>query len=152
MKFNPDLNVEDFQFFLEYVNGIVTIDLDGKVTYINKQICDFCHLDYGKALGKHITELFPFSKMMDTIEKKQNFTKTEFYFYEGRFSASTRHPMYKDGEMVGVIEYDIFEDMEVVESFVNYYVDLDEELKYYREETKKYLGAKYTINNIIGDS
>ncbi len=152
MKFNPDLTIEDFQFFLEHVNGFVTIDLDGKVTYINKQICEFCHLDYETALGKHITELFPFSKMMDTIEKKQSFTKTEFYFYEGRFSASTRHPMYKDGEMVGVAEYDIFEDMEIVESFVNHYIDLDEELKYYRDEAKKYLGAKYTINNLIGDS
>ena len=150
--FNPDLTVEDFQYFLEHVNGFVTIDMEGKVTYINKQICDFCNLDYDTALGKHINELFPFSKQMETIEKKQNFSKTEFYFYEDRFSASTRHPLYKDGEMVGAVEYDIFEDMQVVETFVNHYIDLDEELKYYRDEAKKYLGGKYTINNIIGDS
>ncbi|MDR3072853.1 MAG: sigma 54-interacting transcriptional regulator [Clostridiales Family XIII bacterium] len=152
MKFNPKLTVEDFQFFLEHVNGFVTIDMEGRCTYINKQICDFCDIDYKTALGKPIKELFSFSKMMDTIEKKQNFTKTEFYFDQGRFSASTRHPMYKDGEMVGVVEYDIFEDMEVIEAFVQHYIDLDEELKYFSKEMNRHLGAKYTIDQIRGNS
>ncbi|MDR0852508.1 MAG: sigma 54-interacting transcriptional regulator, partial [Clostridiales Family XIII bacterium] len=147
-----DLTIEDFQYFLEHVNGFVTIDMEGRCTYINKQICDFCGIDYSTALGKPIKELFSFSKMMDTIEKNQNFTKTEFYFEKDRFSASTRHPMYKDGEMVGVVEYDIFEDMEVVEAFVQHYIDLDEELKYFSKELNRHLGAKYTIDQIIGNS
>lgn len=121
------------------------------MTYINKQICDFCHLDFDTAVGKHINELFPFSKMMDTIKYDQPMT-TEFYFYDGRASASTRHPMYKDGKMVGVLEYDIFEDMTLVESFVEHYINLDEELKYFKEEVQHFRMAKYTIDNLVGYS
>lgn len=143
--------VEDFEFFLEHVYGFVTIDMDGKVTYINQQVCDFCHLDRSAAIGKHVKEVFPFSKMTDTIKYNQP-TTTEFYFYEGRASASTRHPLIKNGTMVGVLEYDIFEDMSVVEAFVEHYINLDEELKYFKEEAQKFRNAKYTIDNIIGHS
>ncbi|MDR2771246.1 MAG: sigma 54-interacting transcriptional regulator [Clostridiales Family XIII bacterium] len=152
MKTEPQLTIEDYQFFLEHVNGFVAIDTAGRVTYINKQICDFCRLDHDTAIGKHITELFPFSKMMDTVNFNQSESKTEFYFYEGRFSASTRHPMYKNNKLIGVAEYDIFEDMALVEAFVNHYINLDEELKYFKEESQRLLGAKYTIDTILGRS
>ena len=135
------LTIEDFEFFLEHVYGFVTIDMEGKVTYINQQVCDFCNLDRNSCIGKHVNEVFPFSKMTDTIKYKQP-TTTEFYFYDGRASASTRHPMYKDGKMVGVLEYDIFEDMALIESFVDHYINLDEELKYFKEEAPTFQDGK----------
>jgi len=148
----PDFTAADYQFFFEHIPGFVAIDMNGRVTYITKAICDFCHLNFDTAIGKHIEELFPFSKMMDTIEKKQTDAKTEFYFYQGRFSASTRQPMFRGNKMVGVIEYDIFEDMALVEAFVNHYINLDEELKYFKEEARRILGARYSISDILGKS
>ena len=145
------LAIEDYQDYLEHIYGFVVIDMEGKVVYINKQVCDFCHLDWDTAVGKHIKTLFPFSKMMDTIKYNQP-TTTEFYFFEGRASASTRTPLFKDGKMVGVMEYDIFQDMQLIEKFVEHYVNLDEELKYYKDEMKHYKNTKYSIDDIIGHS
>jgi transcriptional regulator with PAS, ATPase and Fis domain len=145
------LTVEDYKYYLEHIRGFVVIDLDGKVVYINKQVCDFCGLDYATAVGRHVEELFPFSKMMDTIKYNQP-TTTEFYFYEGRASASTRTPLFKDDKMVGVLEYDMFQDMQLIEKFVEHFINLDEELKYYKNEVKRYNAAKYCIDNIIGRS
>jgi transcriptional regulator with PAS, ATPase and Fis domain len=145
------LTVEDYKYYLEHIRGFVVIDMEGKVVYINKQVCDFCNLDFSTAVGKHIEELFPFSKMMDTIKYNQP-TTTEFYFYEGRASASTRTPLIKDGKMIGVLEYDMFQDMQLIEKFVEHYINLDEELKYYKNEVKRYNSAKYSIDNIIGHS
>lgn len=150
-QWNGNLDIDDFKYFLEHIYGFVVIDLEGKVLYINKQVCDFCHLDYENAVGKHIEELFPFSKMMDTIRFNQP-TTTAFYFYEGRASASMRTPLYKDGNMVGVLEYDLFQDMGLIDQFVNHYIDLDDELKYFKEEIKNYTKTKYTIDNIVGHS
>lgn len=146
-----ELTVEDYQLFLEHVNGFVTCDLEGKVTYINQQVCDFCGLNREWCIGRHIKEVFPFSKMMDTIKYNQPMT-TEFYFYNGRVSASTRHPLMRDGKMVGCLEYDLFEDMELVESFIEHYINLDDELKYFKEEAQRFRRTKYSIDNIVGYS
>lgn len=143
---------EDYDFILENVFGLVTIDMDGIVTYINRQVCDFCGIDYEWAKsGRHVNEVFPFSKMTDTIKTREP-SNVEFYHYKGITSASMRHPLIKDGEMVGVIELDVFYDMEMVEAFVNHYIDLDEEIKYYKEATKTYQQTKYSINNLVGNS
>ena len=149
MKFK---SLEEFDLIMENVYGLVTIDLDGIVTYINRQVCDFCGIDYEWALsGRHVNEVFPFSKMTDTLRNGES-SKMEFYHYNGITSASMRHPLIKDGEMIGVIEYDVFYDMEMVEAFVNNYIDLDEEIKYYKEAARNYQQTKYSIGNIIGKS
>lgn len=144
--------LEDYDFIMENVPGLVTIDMDGIVTYINRQVCDFCGIDYEWACsGRHVNEVFPFSKMTETLKTKRP-TDIEFYHHKGITSASMRHPLIKDGEMVGVIEYDVFYDMELVEAFVNNFIDLDEEIKYYKEATQSYQRTKYTIDSIFGNS
>lgn len=145
------LTIDDYKYYMEHIYGFVVIDMEGKVSYINKQVCDFCNLDHSTAVGKHIEELFPFSKMMDTIKYNQPIT-TDFYFHEGRASASTRTPLYKDGKMIGVLEYDIFQDMQLIEKFVEHYINLDEELEYFRSEMKRFKTTKYSIDNLIGHS
>ncbi len=149
MKFN---SLEDYDLIMENVYGLVTIDMDGIVTYINRQVCDFCGIDYEWASsGRHVNEVFPFSKMTDTLKTGEP-SNMEFYHYNGITSASMRHPLIKDGEMIGVIEYDVFYDMEMVEAFVNNYIDLDEEIKYYKEAATNYQQTKYSIDNIVGKS
>ncbi len=149
MKFN---SLEDYDLIMENVYGLVTIDMDGIVTYINRQVCDFCGIDYEWASsGRHVNEVFPFSKMTDTLKTGES-SNMEFYHYNGITSASMRHPLIKDGEMIGVIEYDVFYDMEMVEAFVNNYIDLDEEIKYYKEAATNYQQTKYSIDNIVGKS
>ena len=96
--------LEDFDLIMENVYGLVTIDMDGIVTYINRQVCNFCGIDYEWASsGRHVNEVFPFSKMTETLRTKEP-SNMEFYHYNGITSASMRHPLIKDGEMVGVIE------------------------------------------------
>lgn len=149
MKYKP---LEDYDFIMENIPGLVTIDTNGIVTYINRQVCDFCGIDYEWAKsGKHVNEVFPFSKMTETLKTK-NPTDIEFYHYKGITSASMRHPLYKEGEMVGVIEYDVFYDMELVEAFINNYINLDEEIKYYKEAAQSYQRTKYTIDSLVGNS
>ncbi|MEG1585130.1 MAG: sigma 54-interacting transcriptional regulator, partial [Anaerovorax sp.] len=89
--------------------------------------------------------------MMDTIRFNQPATMS-FYFYEGRASASMRTPLFKDDKLIGVLEYDLFQDMGLIEQFVNHYIDLDDELKYYKEEVKKYATTRYTVDSLIGHS
>ena len=144
--------LEDFDLIMENVYGLVTIDMDGIVTYINRQVCNFCGIDYEWASsGRHVNEVFPFSKMTETLRTKEP-SNMEFYHYNGITSASMRHPLIKDVEMVGVIEYDVFYDMEMVEAFVNHYIDLDEEIKYYKEAARDYQQTKYSLDNIVGKS
>ena len=78
---------------------------------------------------------------------------TDFYFHDGRMSVSTQVQLRKDGKVVGVLEYDIIQDLDSLEDILNKYsLVLNDEMKYYREQFRNLQRTKYSIENIIGSS
>lgn len=142
---------EEYQFFIEQINGLVAIDPEGRVTHINRQLCGEYGLDPEACIGKHIGEVLPFSKLMDTIKYKQPAT-TEFYSYKDHVSVRVRQPLIKGGKLVGAVEYDLFDDFEAVDSFIERYLNLGEEFQSSRDELQRFGSTKYTIENLIGYS
>ncbi|SDK12734.1 sigma-54 interaction domain-containing protein [Natronincola ferrireducens] len=143
---------DDYKFFLENILGLMIINTDGKVTYMNQQCAEYIKVDLKKSLNKSVNEVFPPSKMMELLQGDKVFN-TDFYFHEGRMSVSTQVQLNRDGKIVGVLEYDMIQDFSSLEEFIGKYTSLlDEELKYYREEFRKLWRTKYSIDNIIGSS
>lgn len=146
------LKKDDFELFLEQVNGVLVIDEKAEVIYMNRQCADYIHADIEKDIGKPVEEVFPPSKMRDCLNNATS-PVLQFYFTEGRASASLDVPIKKDGKVIGVFEYDLFQDFEFLTPFMEHYSSAaDAELKYYKEEIKKLQSAKYSIDNIIGMS
>jgi len=142
----------DYELFLENILGLMVINKEGKVVYLNRQCADYIKVDQEKSIGKDILKVFPPSKMKDLLSGDQAIN-TDFYFYDGRVSVSTQAQIRKDGEVVGVIEYDIIQNMTSLdEIFEKYAVSMRDEMKYYRDQFRNLRRTKYSIDNIIGSS
>lgn len=143
---------KEYELFLEHILGLMAIDNEGKVIYINRQCANYMEVDKEKSLGKDVLQVFPPSKMKDMLEGDRSIN-TDFYFYDGRMSVSTQAKIKKNGETVGVIEYDVIQEIESLEQFFDKYtISTRDEMKYYKEQFRKLRNTKYNIDSILGSS
>ena len=145
------LKKDDYKYFLDQIYGLIIIDKEKKIVFMSKNFADHIHVDQDQVIGKSIKEVFPPTKMDISLEKAEP-EIGDFYFIDGQAIASTRIPLRKDGCLVGLMEYDLFQKTEMLEQFVENYINLDDELKYFKEEVRNFRSAKYSIENIIGKS
>jgi len=150
------LNIEDNYYeVLENIDGLVVIDSDGKIVFISQKSIEFLENLYkkkiGNVIGKSIREVTPENKTYETLITG----KTEvgdYYDFDGLFVISNRKPIYKEGKIIGAMEYDFFDDKKLFSDFVEKINLLSSELNYYKQEVRELRGAKYSINGIIGES
>ncbi|MCI8647616.1 MAG: sigma 54-interacting transcriptional regulator [Firmicutes bacterium] len=142
----------DFELFLDAIPGLLIIDRYGKVIYINEQCADYIKVDREKSIGRYVTDVFP-SSIMPDILKSRNKYNTCFYFQDGRMSISTQVQLQKDGEVTGVLEYDMIQDINALDDLLSQYAEkLKDEMAYFREQVRNFKSTKYSINNIRGSS
>ncbi len=143
---------KDYALFLEAITGLMVIDKKGKVVYMNEQCADYIKVDREKSIGKNVMQVFPTSKMPNLLKGPNKFN-TDFYFQDGRMSVSTQAQLRKDGEIVGVLEYDMIQDIDALDDlFSKYAATLKEEMAYFREQVRNFKSTKYSIHNILGSS
>lgn len=142
----------DYNLFLEAIAGLMVIDKNGDLVYINDQCADYIKVDREKSIGKYITNVFPPSNMQNLLKGKNKYN-TNFYFTDGRMSISTQVQLQKDDEVVGVLEYDMIQDVEALDQLLEMYATtLKEEMEYFKEQVRSFKNTKYSVDNIIGSS
>lgn len=145
---------EFMEMMLECIPGLLCIDNDGKITYVNEKMLKYKNCTSEQMIGKHIKEFFPYTHMIENMENE----KDTIAFYQGNVTskddveASVHYVLRKDGKRVGLMTYDIFQELKEFEQFVRMYGELDDKIKYYREELKEYRITKYSIEDIVGES
>ncbi|MCQ4635193.1 sigma 54-interacting transcriptional regulator [Anaerovorax odorimutans] len=143
---------KDYDLFLEAIAGLMVIDKQGNVVYMNEQCADYINVDREKSLGKYVTEVFPSSNMQNLLTGQNKFN-TNFYFQDGRMSVSTQTQLRKDGEIAGVLEYDMIQDIDALDDLLSKYGEtLKDEMDYFREQVRNFKSTKYSIHNILGSS
>lgn len=141
----------DLEKFFEQIPGLIMVDMDGIVFYLNEQCAKYFQLEKKECLGRPIKEVFPETKMMEGLEK----TEPGLVFYNSvlGIGISVHVPLYENGKKVGLAEYDVVQHSELLyELSDDYNRFLDQELKQLTSELAKLEGTKYTINNLVGDS
>lgn len=147
------LDIEkDFKLIFEALEGLIILDKDAKILFITDDVAKEEGYEHGKDLiGQSVRKLLPTNtayKVLQTGEKHYG----EIYLVEGESLISNAFPIYKNGEIAGAIEYDVFRNTSTLHDFLNHVTSLSDELKYYKHELKKLKGAKYSIDNIVGKS
>lgn len=145
------LTDKDIDFYIENIRGVVVIDLSGTVVYVNEQCADYFGMEKAKILGEHILKVFPHSKMIEGLKKD----KIDLAFYSSYLGIgiSIQVPLFKDGQKVGLLEYDATQDSQFLYDLSDGYSKfLDQELKHLKREIIKLEGSKYSIHNIVGSS
>ncbi len=142
----------DYKLFLDAIAGLMVIDKNGDLVYINDQCADYIKVDKEKSIGKYITNVFPASNMHNMLKGKNKYN-TNFYFTDGRMSISTQVQLQEDNEVVGVLEYDMIQDVAALDRLLEMYaVTLKEEMEYFKEQVRTFKNTKYSMDNIIGSS
>lgn len=145
------LTNQDIELYLESIPGVVVIDMTGTVVYVNEQCAGYFAMERSLILGKHILEVFPGSKMVDGLKKDQ--IGLEFYSTYLGIGITIQVPLFKDGQKVGLLEYDATQDSQFLYDLSDSYSRfLDKELKHLTKQIIKLEGAKYSIHNIAGSS
>ena len=145
---------EFMEMILECIPGLLCIDNDGKITYVNDKMLKYKNCTREQMLGRHIMDFFPYTRMIENMEEERDTIE----FYQGNVTskdaveASVHYVLRKDGKRVGLMTYDIFQELNEFEQFVRMYGELDDKIKYYREELKEYRITKYSIEDIVGGS
>lgn len=145
------ISCDELREYIEQVPGLVMIDLNGIVTFVNDQCASYFGIKKDKIIGNPIMDVFPDSKMVESLKCDE--TKIIFYNSSLGIGISVHVPLFKNGKMVGLMEYDVAQNSEFLyELSDDYNRFLDQELKKLTREITKLKGTKYSINNIIGQS
>ncbi|MEG0157260.1 MAG: sigma 54-interacting transcriptional regulator [Anaerovoracaceae bacterium] len=146
-----NLEYEDISFYLENIPGVVVIDMDGMVRYVNEQCSGYFGLKKESILDRHITEVFPKTKMIEGLKQD----KPELVFYSSYLGIgiTIQVPLFKDKKKVGLLEYDATQNSERLYELSRGYSNfLDNELLNVEKEIIKLSEEKYSIMSIAGGS
>lgn len=144
-----DLSKDYYNIFND-IDGFFVIDINEKVVFMSDNLIRQVNKTRDEVIGTSILDLIPTNtayKILKTGEKQIG----EMYFVEGFTIVSNGYPIYKDGQLVGAFEYDVFANIGFVEEFL-YRVDTVGDRKNIRRLKNDYKKAKYSIEDIKGSS
>ena len=132
-------------------DGILLVDKKGVITKINRAYLDFLGIREEDAVGKHVTGVVENSRMHIVVETGiAEIGHTQKI--HGKEMVVMRLPILKNGEVVGAVGKVMFRDVRELKSLAENLNLIESELKYYKTELQRIKGAKYTFENIIGNS
>jgi transcriptional regulator with PAS, ATPase and Fis domain len=146
------LSLKQCQLILEYIDGLVVVNKDAKIIYMNQKTATSINVELENVIGKHVKDVIPTTKIHQTVETKKP-SIADPYFLENATLISTRYPIFEEnGQFFGVVEYDLFDNYYLLQNFIKKIESLNNELDYFKNELKRLQSAKYSINHILGES
>lgn len=130
--------------------GMVVVDENSRVTMINNFYLEVLGVTREQALGRHIFELTPHSELPNIVRTgKAQFV--DYWKVGERDFMIIRAPIKKDGKTIGALGKTLFKDMGLAHVFARKLAQLEDDLKFYKEELRKIHSAAYTFADIIGE-
>ncbi|PKM86555.1 MAG: sigma-54-dependent Fis family transcriptional regulator [Firmicutes bacterium HGW-Firmicutes-12] len=131
--------------------GIVIVDKEAKILMLNRTYSDFLNVNPEEAVGKHVVDVIENTRMHQVILNGQ--TEIGKLQQIGKHnSVVNRLPIKINNEVVAGVGKIWFKDLSEVEALLNQLHTLEDELAYYKEELRKTLNGRYTLESIKGNS
>lgn len=151
---NIDDNFKINKLIMEQLQGVAITDNKGRYIYVNKSWEHMLGYSFEEVKGRYVNEIITDTKV-DEVLITGEFIKGHPIELKNRnnmkaFSQYT--PIFEEGKIVGVFAQVIMEGMDEALLFSDKVNRMSSRLKYYKEELRSVRGAKYTIDNIIGES
>jgi transcriptional regulator with PAS, ATPase and Fis domain len=132
--------------------GVIYVDSEGIVRFINQGYADFLNVDREAMLGCYINDLVPQSRLMEVMKSGKP-QYGDVWEINGQHVLVHRWPVFKDGKVVGCLGKSLFRDeLSLAREFIKKVKWLEDELAYYRDELERERQAKYGLDHIIGGS
>ncbi len=145
------LTLEDCLTILEQINGLVVVDDQARIVFINRRVAEMMGIEPEDVIGKYIQDVISSTKVHKTVETREP-SIADFYFVRESTIVSSRFPLYRKSKFIGAIEYDLFEDYKQLKNFLKKAESLPNELSFFKQEAKRMQGNRYSIEQIVGES
>lgn len=144
---------KDYELILDNIAGLIIIDKNSKILYISRKTAGYLGMTREELIGRDSREVMDSNtnrlyRVLQTGKEQIG----ESYFYEGITMICNGYPLYKNGELVGAFEFDIFESASILNNFIKKLEKMSNELDYYKNEYKNMQTTRYSIDNIMGNS
>ena len=132
-------------------DAIVYVDKNGYIKLFTQAYANYLGIKIEDAIGKHVTEVIENTRMHIVVE-------TGIPEYEhvqeinGKKMIATRIPVFANGEIVGAVGKVLFKDINELKYLYKKVSKIENGLKLYKNEFNMANKAKYTLNDIIGQS
>lgn len=144
-------SAEFYKLVLENMDGILVVDDESRIVFLNKKYADFLSVDAKSAVGRHVRDVIP-STRMDIIVGSGEAEYLDMPTVRGKKVICNRIPLKKNGKVIGAMAIILTEKIGENDVFLDMLIRLRDELNYYKNEVKMLQGARYGLHNIIGES
>lgn len=132
-------------------DGLIVVNREGIVTMINKAFADLLGQSSERVVGKHVTEVLKDTRM-HLVAQTGRAEIGDLQRINGHDVVVMRIPIKKEGRTIGAVGKIMFKDVHDLNALAQKINSLRSELAYYKGELQRYRGAKYGLDNIVGES
>lgn len=133
--------------------SIILIDKDTRIVMINEKFAEFLGVKRDEAIGKTVLEVDPNSRFPYVFKNKKAELSWAHKFANGHTAIVHRIPVLDDnGEVLYGFGLVLYGDVEDFKEIVDKNRLLEVEISHYKDQLKQVYGAKYSWENIIGES
>lgn len=161
---NFDMTLEECRLVFDTIDNLIIVDDKGRIKYFSPNMYSMVEA-YNKrplpdkVVGKHVSEIHPATKIVNAV-RSEKFDETCFYFASDVTNIARIKNLYKDGKLVGAIDYDLFTDGLELKEFLNKvseysqkgFINLQDTFQSMYNTSKKQQAIKYCVTDIIGKS
>ena len=148
------LKFGDFlQFVLDNVySGIIVIDRHCHIIFMNKVYAELLKTDPKEAVGKHINEYFPHSRLSGVMSTGIPELGQRCSLKTDAVLVVNRLPLKEDDKVVGAILQTVFRDYKDFSDLVRKLNLLERKVRHQEMALETIFSPKYTFDSIIGES
>lgn len=147
----PERMRELIQMALVSLGEILILDRTGRMVYISEAYARNMGVSIEEALGRHITEIIPDSRLPQVL-KTGKATMGDMYYRNGNAFWVNRMPIWEHGEVVGVVAQSILTSDLESENLKRKLAGVVRELNYYKDKYKQISTARGDLDTIISRS
>jgi len=131
-----------------YAKGMMIINLDGIIVYVNKSFEEIHRISKAMAIGSHVTEIIENTRM-HIVAKTTISEIDEIQFIHGHEFVVSRVPLIIRGSCIGVVGIIRFQDTDKVKHLTRKIITLEEKLKITHAKNPD---TRYTFGTMIAFS
>ena len=137
--------------FNSFYGGILVTDANGVAIEINEPYCEFLGVDKKEIIGTHCTDVIEGSRM-HIVAKTGKPEINHIQEIDGQNILVRRIPIKRDGDVVAVVGYVMFKDIQQLSCLAKKISLLQTKVKLYEQELRNIRSTRYTFESIIGSN
>ncbi|WP_425804233.1 sigma-54 interaction domain-containing protein [Desulfitobacterium sp. Sab5] len=133
--------------------SVIITDANGDVLMLNDHYANFLKVDKAQVIGRNVNDVVPNTRIPIVLATGQPEISKEHVYGNGIKSIVHRIPLFgDDGEIAGCLGTVLFESMEELSQLAQANQVLHNKLSEYQNEIRSIFKAKYTFDQILGQS